>query len=159
MMPQAVFTGLIEELGTALIAGDFQRYSDCISLPFLVEPREGRSYTLKTMSELQADFDLYHASLCTSRATEMIREIKQVRQVSETAIKATFVTHMMSGATRFVDPWTQQMELRLTSKGWRINHVISSLGHINWTLGRAEIPPDGQFEAKAQDAPDGEETG
>ena len=149
MTPDAIFTRLVEDLGAALIAGDFDRYMACVTLPLVVENRAGKDYLFETESALEADFDLYHDVLSTARVTQLIRRILKVEQTSETVILGHFETHMMSNATRIVNPWIAKMQLAMTPHGWRICRIISSLGHINWSVKKGQILPDGSFQGDA----------
>ena len=122
-----------------------------MSLPLEIIPRNGKPYTLDSVDALKSDFDLYHSNTLLHHISDLFRENITARFTAPNEITAEFRMHVLSLGREVVEPFQQTHMLVETPDGWRIRKVISSLGHINWTLGRAE-PSQGAFADKPRDA-------
>ena len=47
-------------------------------------------------------------------------------------------------------PFASRMLVQQDAEGWRIKAFESSEGHLNWTIGRGTVTPDGQFETQTE---------
>lgn len=141
----AEFNALGDRLTRALLENDFEQYKTVMTLPHRAVPRDGEPYELNTEEELRADFDLYTQALVINHVTDIFRDIIAIRSVEDGRTEVTVETNMLSGAQRIVDPFRTQFELIRQDNDWRITTVHSSLGHINWSRGRAHISRDGRF--------------
>lgn len=138
-MNSSAFAALSARLTTALLGGDFPLYQTVMQVPLRVEPRKGKAYELHTIAELEQDFRLYHDILKTQGVTDIFRENVQVLPLEHDWVEVTFRTNILRNANRVVDPFHSQFVLRPCDGDWRVSEIRSTLGHINWTLGRAEI--------------------
>ena len=145
MIRPAEFYELGERLAKSLILGDFELYQTVMSLPLEINPLEGTAYTLNTLDALRADFDLYHQVNTLHHVTNIVRQITKIRMTGETVAAITSHTELLSGSQRLVEPFNATHHLRRGNDGWSIFRIDSSLGHINWTLRRATISPEGTF--------------
>ena len=143
-MEAKAFRALSEHLTTALVTGDFELYRQVVGLPVRFEPREGKAYTLETVDELQEDFALYHDMMSLHGITDIYREILGIEQPEPQRADVTCLVNYLRKTGRAVDPFRMKMTLREGGDGWRIHLIKSSLGHINWTLGKGGIE-DGSF--------------
>lgn len=128
----------------ALLEADFERYRSVVGLPLKTSPRGGEPYTLETPAALKKDFDLYCDIAKLHRVTDLYRENIEASKTGKDEITASFKLHILCGARQLVQPFTSVHVLKSMPEGWRIRQIISALGHVNWTLGRAEIA-DGIF--------------
>ena len=138
-MPRAAFSTLSDTLTNALLGRDFALYRTAFCLPVRIEPRKGQAYTLADDAALEADFKLYCDILKAHAVTDIFREEMQVLPLEDDWVEVTFCTHILRHAQRVVEPFNSQFVLRPCDGAWRIAEIRSTLGHINWTLGRAEI--------------------
>lgn len=61
------------------------------------------------------------------------------------------MTHIMERANLLVAPFPANIRLGLNNDGWRIAAIESSEGHLNRTLGQADVAPAGYFETKREE--------
>ena len=156
-MEEDPFQQVKDRLTQALITGNFALYRSVISLPFQVEPRDGKPYVLHSETALEEDFLLYHKVINLHRITDIVREVKHMMKLQEDWVEVTVETNLLSHADRVVGPFKTQFVLRKTPDQWRIASIRSSLGHINWTMGRAEITDQKVFKLNGHpDLPDTE---
>ncbi len=141
----AQFNELGDTLTRALLDGNFELYKTVMTIPHRAVPRDGEPYELNTEEELRADFDLYAQALAINHVTDIFRDIVAIMPMEDDRIEVTVETNMLSGAQRIVEPFRTQFELVSQDDDWRITTVRSSLGHINWSRGRAHISRDGRF--------------
>lgn len=144
-MVERQFADLGDKLTTALISGDFGLYASIIVLPFKVTPRDAPAYVMHDLAELQKDFDLYHSIIQTHGVTDIYRHVRQIDLLDDNRALITCTTHIMVRAQRIVDPFETRILVGAHIDSWKIFEIESSEGHINWTLGRGSIAPDGRF--------------
>lgn len=147
-METPAFEALGDRLTTALIKGDFELYRACFAFPLSIAPREGRPYVLADIPALREDFELYHAVIRQHGVTDIFRQLVAQEAAGPGRMRFHCLTHLMARAHRLVDPFATHFLMEERPEGWRITQIESSEGHITWTLGRAEISPDGRFDSK-----------
>ena len=110
-----------------------------MELPLEIVPKNGAPYVLDATNELRKDFRLYHNNLKLHRVTDLYRE-GVTTEIGETGtLRASFTLHILCDAKHLVEPFPSTQLLHNSREGWRIFKIISSLGHINWTIGQAKI--------------------
>lgn len=138
-MHDVIFAELAEKITAALLSGDFALYESALLLPLRVEPRSGEPYTLHDRGALRKDFELYANSIRLQNVTDIYRPVVGIVELDPDWVEVTVETHILRGGERVVDPFKTQFVLRTKDGEWRIATIRSSLGHINWTLGKSEI--------------------
>lgn len=138
-MFESIFAQLAEKITAALLNEDFELYESVMQLPLRVEPRNGEPYTLFDREALRRDFELYANSIRLQHVTDIYRPLVSVLELDADWVEVTVETHILRGGERVVDPFRTQFILRQSDGCWRIGTIRSSLGHINWTLGKTEI--------------------
>lgn len=144
-MTPAQFNTIGDRLTESLLSGDFNLYQTVMTVPHHAVPRNGSPYTLNTLDELKADFDLYHQVLNIHQVTDIFRDIIAMVPRPDGQIDVMVETNILSNAHRIADPFRTQFTLVPHGDDWRITTVHSSPGHINWSRGHAEISPHGRF--------------
>ena len=141
-MDTATFEQIAERITRGLLDGKFDLYRSAVHLPLRVEPRGGVPYVLADDDALRADWQLYRDAILIQGVTDLVREVLAITEIETDWIEVTVETNMLRHAQRIVDPFKTQFVLRPCDDGWRIAILRSSLGHIHWTLGRADIVND-----------------
>lgn len=145
-MDAAVFLDLGERLTQALTTGDFALYRQVMGLPLRIEPRGGSAYVLETVDDLHRDFDLYRDHIALHGITDIYREVLDVEHPAPDTAIAIVRMNILAGARRVVPPFVSLFTMRRDGDGAvRLHSIQSSLGHINWTLGKGGIDKDGGF--------------
>jgi hypothetical protein len=139
-----------DRLTTALISGRFDLYRALMQLPLRVVPKDGTAYVLETEPALEDDFNQYHAVLKAHGVTDIFRQFRSSEPEGPDGMVLVATTHIMANAQRIVDPFETRFHVLAYRDDWLIREIESSEGHIKWTLGRAEILPEGQFDDASQ---------
>lgn len=147
-MPAQGFHDIADRLTKALVAGDFALYRSLMILPMKVTPRGGQAYVMDSDAALRADFDLYHQIILLHGVTDIFRDVLEVVPDGPDRAVVHLVTHILQRANRIVDPFEQRFHLLRQGGQWYIAEIESTEGHINWTLGRRGVSPQGQFTQK-----------
>ncbi|MFD1507903.1 hypothetical protein [Lacimonas salitolerans] len=141
-MDQAGFEQIAERITSGLLEGKYDTYRSAFLLPLRVEPRGGVPYVLADDDALRKDWQLYRDAILIQGVTDIVREVLGIAEIEPDRIEVTVETNMLRHAQRIVDPFKTQFVLQPEGAEWRIAILRSSLGHINWTLGRADIVDD-----------------
>jgi hypothetical protein len=149
-MAQRAFADIGDQLTKSLIAGDFALYQSLMVLPLRISPRGTRPYVLETEAALRSDFDLYHANIRAHGVTDIFRQVLGFAQSASDQAQLRCLTHILVQAHRIVNPFETVFHLRLQGEDWRISEIESSEGHINWSLGQADISAEGSFKPRSQ---------
>ncbi len=148
-MAERLFQVLGDQLTKALVGGDFALYESLLMMPVKFTPRGGgKPYVLTDRDALREDFDLYVSIIRVHGVTDIYREILGIETLGPEDIIVRVTTHIMVRAQRLVAPFETAMHLRKGPGGWRIAEIESSEGHLNWSMGNAELSPDDQFGPK-----------
>jgi hypothetical protein len=147
-MPERAFQELGDVLTTALVSGNFGLYRSIFSLPVRFAPKDGKAYVLTDDAGLREDFELYVSIIKLHGVTDIYRKFLGYDTLEDGAIAVRWTTHILVRARLLAEPFPTRMLLRQVESGWRICEIESSEGHLNWTLGRATVSPDGKFESK-----------
>jgi len=145
-MPERAIPELSDLLTRSLMRRDFPLYRQLMTLPLRITPRGAKPYVMATEAELRADFDLYVDIMQLHGVTDIYRKLLDITRTDYGA-EARWLTHILVRARLLADPFETVMRLVKGEGGWKIAEIESSEGHINWTLGRAEVA-DGQFTPK-----------
>ena len=145
-IPEPDFAAISEQLNSALLTGDTDAFAKVCALPHRIVPRTGDAYTLHTREELDADMMLFHDALRLHHVTDIFRIQRSITRPTRDRAEIVAEVHLMAGALRLVDPYDITFSLVWQDGSWRISQIESALGHINWTLGRTDLPENGRFE-------------
>ena len=143
-MPERGFSEIGDVLTRALVTGDFALYRKVMRLPLTIAPEGGQAYVLRDEAALREDFDLYHAVLKVHGVTDIFRDVQEVRPEGD-GHRVICRVHILVRAYRIAEPFRSEMLIHPTPEGWVISEIRSTAGHIDWTLGRAEIGPGRDF--------------
>ena len=146
-MPEPAFLTLGDLLTKVLITGDFALYQSILTLPVKFLPRQGKVYVLHDEAALREDFELYVSIIRLHGVTDIYRQLLGHDRLDH-GIHVHWMTHILVRGTRLVEPFATRMLVTKDAVGWRIAEIESSEGHLNWTLGRAVVSPDGNFETR-----------
>jgi hypothetical protein len=140
-----IFADTGERLTQALVTGEFELYRQAMDLPIEIIPRTGKPRVLQDIDDLTEDFGIYRQTITLWKVTDIYRKPLSIRHLADGLLEVTCEMHIMADGTRIVDPFTSIMTLRHTEEGWKFCRIHSSLGHINWTFGQADISDSGSF--------------
>ena len=144
-MERGVFGALAERLTSSLINGDLDTYLSITWLPLRIQSRDDPAYTLADAAQVSEDFNLYHQALTLNQVTDIYREINEIVRLSDDVFEVSCTTNILEHANRVVGPFVTEFLVIRKSQDWRISKILSSTGHIRWSMLKTEITPDKRF--------------
>jgi len=124
---------VVDEVGAALMAGDWDSYVGHVLLPFTLQT--GRAtMVIETADELRAGFDRFHEMIVVQKLTDYIRLVDAANYTAPDTIEGTYVSHLMRHAHRVVEPYGSTMWLRQVDGRWRIPRIRNELNNASWPL-------------------------
>ncbi len=125
MLPLDICQAHLDEVDSAMLAGDFHRYKRSIFLPIhLLSPNGTRQVT--TEAELRRDFDAYCETLRLRHVTELIRLAESAVPLQETMISCYYETNILANGLRLVVPYQSHMILRQAGPFWQTVSIANS---------------------------------
>ena len=127
--------GHLETTGRALLARDFEAFAACFDLPHTIETPD-RKTVLKTLAALRSVFDRVCEDYQYRRVTDLMRFIEVAEFRGPNRIEVMYVTHMMSGSHRVVDPFPCYSVVERIGDSWLISASQYAVDEST-TVGRA----------------------
>lgn len=133
MQASAILQTYLDEIAQAVMTGDFATYRAGVVLPFhLVTHTE--NLTLTSDDDLRAGFDTFCLMLKAQRVTDFIRFVESAQAIDPHLITGRYVSHVISGGMRVLDPFQSQITLRLVDDRWRAASITNALANSRWPL-------------------------
>lgn len=124
----------LDEVGQAVMLGDFDAYARHIVLPFAnVNPVA--TLVVTTEAELRAGFDIFVDMMRTQRVTDYIRLVSEAHTIGEHMISGSYVSNLLSGGQRVSPPFTSTVVLRRAPGGlWQAATIANPLMAPAWPI-------------------------
>ena len=137
----------LDEIGTAVLVGDWETYRAHVALPFTLIT-EAATLTVETEEDLRKGFDSFHDMLRFQKVTQYIRLADSAVALSDTLISGRYVSHFIAGAHRIIPPFRSTMTLRLIGNRWVAVAITNSTSNMQWPIQvpRVDQPPKGADE-------------
>lgn len=133
MQVAATLQAYLDDMGTAVMTGDFETYQAGVVLPFhLVTQTE--SVSLATEEDLRIGFDSFVAMLKSQRVTDYIRLVESAQVLDPDLIAGRYITHVIAGGMRVFDPFSSQITLRRVDGRWRAASITNAVAKSRWPL-------------------------
>ncbi len=126
----------LDEVGRAVMDGDFAAYARHVVLPFAnVNPVA--TLIVATEAELRAGFEVFVDMLRHQRVTDYIRLVSEAHTIGETMIAGSYVTNFLANGHRVVPPFTSTVVLRRNEDGlWQAATIANPLLAAAWPIHR-----------------------
>lgn len=131
----------LDEVGKAVLTGDWDSYRDGVCLPCHIISRD-ESKVVQTEDDLRAGFDQFCDTLRRQHVTDYIRLVESAARLDGALLSGKYVSHVLAGGQRVVPPFKTQMTLRLVGNRWRAASVTNDLANSRWPLVRLAVHPD-----------------
>ena len=125
----------LETTRVAIFNGDFDAFAACVHLPHLMESAEDKK-VLKTREDLRDVFLSVTEDIARKRVTNLVRICEIAEYRGNTRIKATHMTHMMSGDQRVKEPFPSLSIIELIDGIWKVSASQYAVDKTT-TVGRA----------------------
>ena len=123
----------LDEIGTAVLVGDWETYRNHVHLPFTLIT-ETTTLNVTTEAELKRGFDSFHEMLKFQRVTDYVRLAESAVDISDHLISGRYVSHFIAGSHRIVPPFRSTMTLRLVGNTWRAVAITNSISNMQWPI-------------------------
>lgn len=133
MQATSIAQAYLDEVADIVMGGDWEAYCDTISRPFLLITHNS-TLTFATPDDIRGVYDDFRQLLQTQRATDLVRLVDSAQQIDPNLISARYVTHLMSGSHRLMDPVRSSISLRLEGNRWRAASITNAVSSSRWPL-------------------------
>jgi len=121
----------LDEVALAVMADNWDAYRHCISSPFLMINHTGTMH-FATPEDLRSLYTEFLGMLRTQRVTDYIRLVEDAELIDRDLITARYVTHLLSGGNRIMDPVRSSISLRFEDGRWRAASITNALSNSRW---------------------------
>lgn len=137
----------LDEIGTAVLRGDWETYRSHVQLPFTLIT-EAATLTVSTEADLRQGFDSFHDMLQFQKVTDYVRLAESAVEIDDHLISGRYVSHFIAGSHRILPPFRSTMTLRLLGNTWRAVAITNSTSNMQWPIQmpRVDQPPKGADE-------------
>jgi hypothetical protein len=138
-----ILQAYLDTISTAVMANDWATYEAGMVLPFHLVTHAA-NISITTSEDLRAGFDTFRQTLTLQRVTDFIRLVESAKRIDKDLISGSYVTHLLSGGHRLLDPYTSQITLRRLDGTWRAASISNALANSRWPIllhGSHSIPP------------------
>lgn len=144
-----ILQAYLDEIASAVMAGDFAAYQAGVVLPFHLVTHTA-NVAITSDEALKEGFETFRSMLQTQRVTDYIRLVESAQTLDQDLITGRYVTHLISGGMRVLDPFHSQITLRLVDGRWRAASITNALANSRWPFLISQInttaPPKGPEE-------------
>lgn len=128
-----ILQSYLDDVAAAVMTGDFDSYESRIIMPFHLVTHTA-NIAVATQDALRAGFDDFRQTLRIQRVTDYIRLVDTAAQLDRDLISGRYITHLLAGGHRVLDPFQSQITLRLVSNIWRAASISNALANSRWPL-------------------------
>ncbi|MEM1237578.1 MAG: hypothetical protein AAGI10_11445 [Pseudomonadota bacterium] len=114
---------ILDRTTAALLAGDFDAFAQCFTMPTKVETFEG-SRILSTLEELRDAFEGVCAHYMSLGTTDIVRHIVAAEFVDETKIRATHETRVLAKNDLVQAPFAVHSTYIAEETMWKVSESI-----------------------------------
>ena len=133
MTPAGIVQSYLDEVGAAVLSGDWDAYVCRVVLPFVLTT-QAAIITVHTEKDLRAGFDDFHQTLRARRITDYVRLVESATMTPDRQMTGRYSSHLVAGDHRIIDPYTSDITLRLVGNLWRATAISNSLTNSRWPL-------------------------
>ena len=133
MTPAAIVQSYLDDVGAAVLAGDWDAYACRVVLPFQLTTLTAE-LVVRTEKDLRAGFDDFHLMLCAQRITDYVRLVESAAMTADQLLTGRYTSHLVAGDRRMIEPYASDITLRLVGNLWRATAISNSLINSRWPL-------------------------
>ncbi len=123
----------LDEIGTAVLVGDWDTYRNHVALPFTLIT-ESAMMVVETEESLRKGFDSFHDMLKFQRVTQYVRLVESAEDLGGDLISGRYVSHFIAGSHRIIPPFHSAITLRLIGNNWHAVTITNSLSNMQWPI-------------------------
>lgn len=130
---EATLQTYLDNISTAVMQGDWDSYRALMILPFHLVTHSA-NIVLASEADLRSSFDGFRQTLELQHVTDYIRLVQTAKQIDDDLLTGSYITHLLSGGQRLLDPFTSLITLRRTDGVWRGASITNALSTSRWPL-------------------------
>ncbi len=137
----------LDEVSVAVMQGDWVGYEAHVCLPFHLVTQTA-NLTVSTQAELRQGFDAFRETLHLQHITDYIRLVESATQLDPDLITGQYMTHLLAGGQRVINPFRSSITLRLIGNQWRAASITNALANSRWPISMPKLAvlPDARTE-------------
>lgn len=133
MTPAEILQSYLDDVGAAVLTGDWDAYQARVLLPFQLSTQTA-TLTVSTTTDLRAGFDDFHQMLRIQRVTDYVRIVDRADLMPDGQISGHYRSHLMAGGHRMMPPFKSEITLRLVGNLWRATAITNELTNSRWPI-------------------------
>jgi hypothetical protein len=133
MQAAAIAQTYLDEVAAIVMADDWDSYTNTICRPFLLITHTD-TMTFATPHDIRGIYQNFVLLLHTQRVTDFIRLVETADLIDQNLISARYVTHLMAGGNRIMNPVVSSISLRLEGNRWRAASITNAVSNSRWPL-------------------------
>lgn len=133
MQATRIAQAYLDDVAALVMADDWEAYTETISRPFMLVTHTA-TLTFTTPDDIRTVYDAFRSLLQTQKVTDYIRLVETAQQIDDNLISARYVTHLMTGGHRIMDPVRSSISLRLEGNRWRAASITNAVSSSRWPL-------------------------
>lgn len=140
----------LDLVAAAIMNGDWETYENRVMLPLLLVTH-AENIVVSTPDDLRAGFDTFRQALEIQKVTDYVRLVETAKIVDDDLLTGRYITHLIAGAHRILQPYTAQITLRRNGGVWRAASITNGLANSRIPfvgLSVADTPPIAEISPK-----------
>lgn len=133
MTPAAILQSYLDDVGAAVLAGDWESYESRVALPFQLTTQTAVMIVSNT-KDLRAGFDDFHHMLRSQRVTDYVRIADRAEKLADGRMSGRYTSHLVAGTQRILPPFKSDITLRLVGNLWRATAITNELTNSRWPM-------------------------
>jgi hypothetical protein len=121
----------LDFVSAAVMAGDFEAYQRKIMLPFALITH-AENISVSTPEQLRINFHAFRQTLQMHKVTDFIRLVESAKIVDEDLLTGCYISHLIAGGHRIMQPYTSQITLRQRDGVWCAASITNSVANLRW---------------------------
>ena len=134
-MPSAkdILQTYLDQMGQAVMTGDFAAYADGIALPFTL-PTAGGDIIVEPQEELATGLKEFRDMLTSQKTTDLLRTVLNAEFQSDSEILGHYETNILSDGKRTFPVWPSGISLVHQDDHWRATWITNDMDAARWPV-------------------------
>lgn len=122
---------------------DFEAYADMLVFPHVVVTRAA-VLIVEDEARLKEGFDAWVSMLKTQNVSDVIHTVQDANEIDAELISASYVTHLLRGATPICPPYSSTVTFRCDAgRTLRLVSMTNGMKNLSWPITVPRVEGDG----------------
>jgi hypothetical protein len=123
----------LDDLGSALITGDWDGFLARIDLPFEMQTDTATIHVTRA-DDMRDGYDRFREFIFLRRVTDYVRLAETAAFDGPDTLSGSYVSHLLSNGTWVVPPYRSLMVLRRRDSDWFACRIVANLQNDRWPI-------------------------